>query len=428
MKKNVLTLLLPALLVLAACGGTTTSSSEETASSMPGEETSSSSTVTEETSSSTPIEIPDSSSEEVLPPSSSSAEEETPTSSSSEEDDEPVIVIPTVTPTIHVTVEGITVLEENGIYIGSPNLEGASADVWGYAEMTLDSDGTYSYTFPETEIEQYILFQIYVQNKEGNDWSGVLCDECAGNKDIQVLTLEDKNDYDVTVTFSSQPDSSNAVEDVTFTLTATDSQGNPIDQEGLYIIAYDSMNGGGAETVWTNNGNGVYSYTYDSIPVGAFTINPYLEATDDITKITWNKSDTLGEAGYHFDIKAGVNAYNFAATWSNIPTPSTGDGYNVSITLVLTSSLDEGAEGPQIVFDDSWIKLTATDDELTWTYESTYAEGAHSFYFYWWNASEGDHKIFADGNGTYFSLDLTGDVEMTVTGAFSGATSVGTIV
>lgn len=417
MKKNVLTLLLPALLVLAACGGTTTSSSEETASSTP----------TEETSSSTPDVTPDSSSEEIPASSSSSAEEETPTSSSSEEDDEPVIVIPTVTPTIHVTVEGITVLEENGIYIGSPNLEGASADVWGYAEMTLDSDGTYSYTFPETEIEQYILFQVYVQNKEGNDWSGVLCDECAGNKDIQILTLEDKNDYDVTVTFSSQPDSSNAVEDVTFTLTATDSEGNPIGQEGLYIIAYDSMNGGGAETVWTNNGNGVYSYTYDSIPVGAFTINPYLEATDDITKITWNKSDTLGEAGYHFDIKAGVNAYNFAATWSNIPTPSTGDGYNVSITLVLTSSLEEGAEGPKIVFDDSWIKLTATDDELTWTYESTYAEGAHSFYFYWWNASEGDHKIFADANGSLFSLDLTGDVTIEVTGAFSGATSVGTM-
>lgn len=417
MKKNVLALLLPALLVLAACGGTTTSSSEETASSTP----------TEETSSSTPDVTPDSSSEETPASSSSSAEEETPASSSSEEDDEPVIVIPTVTPTIHVTVEGITVLEENGIYIGSPNLEGASADVWGYAAMTLDSDGTYSYTFPETEIEQYILFQVYVQNKEGGDWSGVLCDECAGNKDIQVLTLEGQNDYDVTVTFSSQPDSSNVVSDVTFTLTATDSQGNPIDEEGLYIIAYDSINGGGAETVWTNNGNGVYSYTYDSIPVGAFTINPYLEATDDIAKITWNKSDTLGEAGYHFDIKAGVNAYNFAATWSNIPTPSTGDGYNVSITLVLTSSLEEGAEGPQIVFDDSWIKLSATDDELTWTYESTYPEGAHSFYFYWWNASEGDHKIFADGNGTYFSLDLTGDVEMTITGAFSGATSVGTV-
>ena len=420
MKKNVLTLLLPALLVLAACGGTTTSSSEEMASSTP----------TEETSSSTPDVTPDSSSEEISSSSSSSsssAEEETPTSSSSEEDDEPVIVIPTVTPTIHVTVQGITVLEENGIYIGSPNLEGASADVWGYAEMTLDSDGTYSYTFPETEIEQYILFQVYVQNKEGNDWSGVLCDECAGNKDIQILTLEDKNDYDVTVTFSSQPDSSNAVEDVTFTLTATDSQGNPIDQEGLYIIAYDSMNGGGAETVWTNNGNGVYSYTYDSIPVGAFTINPYLEATDDISKITWNKSDTLGEAGYHFDIKAGVNAYNFAATWSNIPTPSTGDSYKVSITLTLTSSLGENAQYPQIVFDGSWIPLTPTDDELTWTYESTYSEGAHSFYFYWWNASEGDHKIFADGNGTYFSLDLTGDVEMTITGAFSGATSVGTV-
>lgn len=417
MKKNVLALLLPALLVLAACGGTTTSSSEETASSTP----------TEETSSSTPDVTPDSSSEETPASSSSSSEEETPASSSSEDDDEPVIVIPTVTPTIHVTVEGITVLEENGIYIGSPNLEGASADVWGYAAMTLDSDGTYSYTFPETEIEQYILFQVYVQNKEGGDWSGVLCDECAGNKDIQVLTLEGQNDYDVTVTFSSQPDSSNVVSDVTFTLTATDSQGNPIDEEGLYIIAYDSINGGGAETVWTNNGNGVYSYTYDSIPVGAFTINPYLEATDDIAKITWNKSDTLGEAGYHFDIKAGVNAYNFAATWSNIPTPSTGDGYNVSITLVLTSSLDEGAEGPQIVFDDSWIKLSATDDELTWTYESTYAEGAHSFYFYWWNASEGDHKIFADGNGAYFSLNLTGDVEMTITGAFSGATSVGTV-
>lgn len=417
MKKNVLALLLPALLVLAACGGTTTSSSEETASSTP----------TGETSSSTPDVTPDSSSEEAPISSSSSAEEETPASSSLEEDDEPVIVIPTVTPTIHVTVEGITVLEENGIYIGSPNLEGASADVWGYAAMTLDSDGTYSYTFPETEIEQYILFQVYVQNKEGGDWSGVLCDECAGNKDIQVLTLEGQNDYDVTVTFSSQPDSSNVVSDVTFTLTATDSQGNPIDEEGLYIIAYDSINGGGAETVWTNNGNGVYSYTYDSIPVGAFTINPYLEATDDIAKITWNKSDTLGEAGYHFDIKAGVNAYNFAATWSNIPTPSTGDGYNVSITLVLTSSLEEGAEGPQIVFDDSWIKLSATDDELTWTYESTYPEGAHSFYFYWWNASEGDHKIFADGNGTYFSLNLTGDVEMTITGAFSGATSVGTV-
>ena len=417
MKKNVLTLLLPALLVLAACGGTTTSSSEEMASSTP----------TEETSSSTPDVTPDSSSEEIPSSSSSSAEEETPTSSSSEEDDEPVIVIPTVTPTIHVTVEGITVLEENGIYIGSPNLEGASADVWGYAEMTLDSDGTYSYTFPETEIEQYILFQVYVQNKEGNDWSGVLCDECAGNKDIQILTLEDKNDYDVTVTFSSQPDSSNAVEDVTFTLTATDSQGNPIDEEGLYIIAYDSINGGGAETVWTNNGNGVYSYTYDRIPVGAFTINPYLEATDDITKITWNKSDTLGEAGYHFDIKAGVNAYNFAATWTNIPTPSTGDSYKVNITLTLTSSLGENAQYPQIVFDGSWIPLTPTDDELTWTYESTYAEGAHSFYFYWWNASEGDHKIFADGNGTYFSLDLTGDVEMTITGAFSGATSVGTV-
>lgn len=417
MKKNVLALLLPALLVLAACGGTTTSSSEETASSTP----------TEETSSSTPDVTPDSSSEEAPASSSSSSEEETPASSSSEDDDEPVIVIPTVTPTIHVTVEGITVLEENGIYIGSPNLEGASADVWGYAAMTLDSDGTYSYTFPETEIEQYILFQVYVQNKEGGDWSGVLCDECAGNKDIQLLTLEGQNDYDVTVTFSSQPDSSNVVSDVTFTLTATDSQGNPIDEEGLYIIAYDSINGGGAETVWTNNGSGVYSYTYDSIPVGAFTINPYLEATDDIAKITWNKSDTLGEAGYHFDIKAGVNAYNFAATWSNIPTPSTGDGYNVSITLVLTSSLEEGAQGPQIVFDDSWIKLSATDDELTWTYESTYAEGAHSFYFYWWNASEGDHKIFADGNGTYFSLDLTGDVEMTITGAFSGATSVGTV-
>lgn len=417
MKKNVLALLLPALLVLAACGGTTTSSSEETASSTP----------TEETSSSTPDVTPDSSSEETPASSSSSSEEETPASSSSEDDDEPVIVIPTVTPTIHVTVEGITVLEENGIYIGSPNLEGASADVWGYAAMTLDSDGTYSYTFPETEIEQYILFQVYVQNKEGGDWSGVLCDECAGNKDIQVLTLEGQNDYDVTVTFSSQPDSSNVVSDVTFTLTATDSQGNPIDEEGLYIIAYDSINGGGAETVWTNNGSGVYSYTYDSIPVGAFTINPYLEATDDIAKITWNKSDTLGEAGYHFDIKAGVNAYNFAATWSNIPTPSTGDGYNVSITLVLTSSLEEGAEGPQIVFDDSWIKLSATDDELTWTYESTYPEGAHSFYFYWWNASEGDHKIFADGNGAYFSLNLTGDVEMTITGAFSGATSVGTV-
>lgn len=417
MKKNVLALLLPALLVLAACGGTTTSSSEETASSTP----------TGETSSSTPDVTPDSSSEEAPASSSSSSEEETPTSSSSEDDDEPVIVIPTVTPTIHVTVEGITILEENGIYIGSPNLEGASADVWGYAAMTLDRDGTYSYTFPETEIEQYILFQVYVQNKEGGDWSGVLCDECAGNKDIQLLTLEGQNDYDVTVTFSSQPDSSNVVSDVTFTLTATDSQGNPIDEEGLYIIAYDSINGGGAETVWTNNGSGVYSYTYDSIPVGAFTINPYLEATDDIAKITWNKSDNLGEAGYHFDIKAGVNAYNFAATWSNIPTPSTGDGYNVSITLVLTSSLDEGAQGPRIVFDDSWIKLSATDDELTWTYESTYAEGAHSFYFYWWNASEGDHKIFADGNGTYFSLDLTGDVEMTITGAFSGATSVGTV-
>ena len=416
MKKNVLTLLLPALLVLAACGGTTTSSSEEMASSTP----------TEETSSSTPDVTPDSSSEEI-PASSSSAEEETPTSSSSEEDDEPVIVIPTVTPTIHVTVEGITVLEENGIYIGSPNLEGASADVWGYAEMTLDSDGTYSYTFPETEIEQYILFQVYVQNKEGNDWSGVLCDECAGNKDIQVLTLEGQNDYDVTVTFSSQPDSSNVVSDVTFTLTATDSQGNPIDEEGLYIIAYDSINGGGAETVWTNNGNGVYSYTYDSIPVGAFTINPYLEATDDITKITWNKSDTLGEAGYHFDIKAGVNAYNFAATWTNIPTPSTGDSYKVNITLTLTSSLGENAQYPQIVFDGSWIPLTPTDDELTWTYESTYAEGAHSFYFYWWNATEGAHAIYADANGSLFSIDLTGDVTLAVTGAFSGETSVGTM-
>ena len=411
MKKNVLALLLPSLLVLAACGGTSSSSSEEASSPTSSEEVSSSS-------------------EETLPPvsSSSSGEEEIPGSSTSEEDSEPVIVIPTVTPTIHLTIDGITVLEENGIYIGSPNIEGASAEVWGYAEATLETAGTYSYTFPETEIEQYIVFQVYVQNKEGGDWSGVLCDECAGNKDIQVLTEEGVNDYDVTVTFSSQPDSSNVVSDVTFTLTASDAEGNPIDEEGLYIVAYDSINRGGSETVWNNEGNGVYSYTYESIPVGAFTINPYLEATNDITKITWNKSDTLGSAGYHFDIVSGVNEYNFAASWTNIPTPSTGEGYEVSITLSLTESLGEEAEYPKIVFDESWIPLTPTEgDDLTWTYESTYEEGAHSFYFYWWNAAEGDHRIYADENGSLFQIDLTGDVALTVTGAFDGATSVGTL-
>ncbi len=390
MKKHLLAMLLPAAMLLAACGPTNSSS--------------------------TPVE--------------STSETDDPVTSTSEtedgEDEESTtpIEIPTVVPTVHLTVEGIEVSEENGIFIGSPNIEGANADTWGYEEATKQEDGTYTYTFPEIEVENIIIYKVYVQAKAGNPWTGIACDECPGNDtELTILTLEGQNDYYQTVTFSSQPDSSEVLSEATFRLTATDADGNPITQEGLYIVAWDSQYGDGHLTVWNHEGNGVYTYTYADIAYGSFTINPFLENTNDTTAISWNKSDTLGNAGYKFDITADQTVYEFAAKWSSIPEVSTSEGYAVTFNLNLENALVGGDAQPQVVVGSSWLKMTGS--ETTWTYTAT-LEGEISFYFYWWDGGAG-RQIHADANWTNFSATISADTTLTVTGDFAAEINVGTL-
>ncbi len=405
MKKALLAALLPAAVILAACE--------------PG------------TSSSTPTESTESTAPATSITSSSSSEEAagtTSSSSSSSEQGGGEIVIPTVTPTLHITVEGIDVLDENAIYVGSPNLEGASASVWGYEMATLQDDGTWTYVFPEVEIEQMIIYKVYVQNREAGPWTGIVCDECPGNDtNLDFITLEGQSDYYQTVTFSNQPDSSKVLAEATFTLTATDGEGNPIDQAGLYIVAYDSVNQGGNETVWENLGDGKYSHTYENLPIGSFTINPYLEATNDITQITWNKSQNLGDAGYIFDLVAGTSEYSFSATWTNIPsvggedTPS--DGYDVTFNLVLTEDLPADAKWPQVVLDDNWISsgIVKGEGEVDFTYTTNLAAGSHNVYFYWWNGSA-DTTLTHDGaDRSPYTFNVESEMTVTCTGSFTNA-------
>lgn len=415
MKKG-LAILLPVVMMLAACDNSYTA---PTSSAPVSEEEEESSTVVSSDSSEVEVE-------------SDPVSEE---SSSSEE-----FTIPTVTPKLTITVTGITVSDENGIYVSSPSLEGGNADNWVQAAATENTDGTWSISFPEIEVDSLITYDVYVQNKEADLWSGLKCNECSGNDNhLTFMTEEGKTDYAVSVTFSEQPDSSKVVENVTFKITVNDKDGKPIYDEGLYLWSGDSVHGyGEGMLIWTGDATGVYTHTFDSLPAGHFGINFYLENTDVQSAIKWNVSDTLGQAGYGFTIVEGTTEYALTIVFSSVPTPADPEAptYEMNLTVNVTGTTDISGWNEIQVWTGTGNTINnwsgrVYKGETAGTYTGTIsfsAEGTYIFQLFYWVADGDERNSYADANKTYYSVTIgTTAVNATIETSMDNNVNAGTL-
>jgi hypothetical protein len=281
MKKQLI-ILLPALLALAACGGTQTASS-----STPSKSSAATSAATSVVSSSTSI------------------------------------VIPKVTPVLTLTVSGITVSDENTLWIAGPvgtMPSAATADgEWAYEKATAGtSAGVYTFTFPETEAGEILTYRAYVDNATTFAWKNV-CSECAGNTSLSLETAEGVNAYTQTVTFTDQPSASAVIASLDVIITPTDASGNALTlNAGVYVWMWDSLDKGAV--VLTDNGDGTWHKTLSNVPYGtdALGVTPFLAAS--ATTISWDyPSDTYAKNGYKFTLASTDTQAKLTAAWSKQP-------------------------------------------------------------------------------------------------------------
>lgn len=378
MKKQLI-ILLPALLALAACGGTQTTSS-----STPSKSSAATSAVSSTTSTS--------------------------------------IVIPKITPVVTLTVSGITVSDENTLWIAGPvgtmpSAATASGE-WAYGKATAGtSAGIYTFTFPEIEAGEIVTYKAYVDNATTFAWKNV-CSECAGNTSLSLETAEGVNAYTQTVTFTGQPSASAVIASLDVIITPTDASGNALTlNAGVYVWMWDSLDNGAV--VLTDNGDGTWHKTLTNVPYGtdALGVTPFLAAS--ATTISWDyPSDTYTTNGYKFTLASTDTQAKLTAAWSK--QPAAVDTTKPSVTINLTcNAFASGDAIPKLVWGTAWNAMTATTTTNAYTYTVTSLDaGDYSFYFYHWGTT--DEKMYADASKTLFSVTVaTTSLTLNYTGDFS---------
>jgi len=350
--------------------------------------------------------------------SSSSVSSNKATSTSSSSSDSTSIEIPKVTPTLQITVAGITVSDENTVYIAGPTVGSGTTSSWGYSKCTLNG-ATYDYTFPETEADTAIEYKVYVDNATTFAWANP-CTENGSNVSSFLTTVEGQSIYGVTCHFTTQPDTTKTV-DLKVTITPQDSTGAALAlNTGVYVWMWDSKDNGAV--VLTDNTDGTWSTTVSGVPVGtdAFTVTAMLEATNDSSKITWSHKASNVD-GYKYTIAATDTTLAIAAKFASQPaSPSTG-GVTVSIVLNVTA-IDSGASPKAEWAGWSNCAMTQdTTDTAKWAVDiSNVAAGTYDLFFYYWVGSTVESYLGsaytsnAESGITKFSVTVA-DVAKTVT-------------
>lgn len=304
------------------------------------------------------------------------------------------------------------------IFFASPI--GSETSDWVCHQLTLNSEtNLWEYTFEEeVEFDQTISFNTYY-SAIGSNGYGLINNESVSNAARSLEIVEGTTSYTINSTFTVP----STIDSITFTFTVVMNDGSALGEK-VYLW-YASSNNSWAPELCTKNDDGTFSITETDVPMSKGEVNTYcyqLLLGSATSYENWSYKWTDHEGDFYptinSDAASDTSITNVTVHFDAQPDYS-AETYAVAFTLNCT---DVSGDAQIVIDGNSWNKMTWVEDGK-YTFTASLAAGTHTYYFYCWNNV--DFKMFADSSSTPFSIDVSADSAVSVTGTFASA--IGTI-